>query len=139
LENATTRETPNYPPSLYFNIDYMWLSIEPDFKTKRITCEQQLKIITLQDLEKIELDCAYNDAHKIEIDSIFYSDAVSANGNKKLSFQQSNDKLSIEMEGKLPEGSKFYLIINYSANGTKPPDGFVFIPSENHLAFQAWT
>ena len=64
----------NYPPSLYFNIDYMWLSIEPDFNTKRISCRQQLKITTLQDLEKIELDCAYNDKHKLEIDSIFYSD-----------------------------------------------------------------
>jgi hypothetical protein len=37
----------------------MWL--EPDLKTKRINCEQQLKIRTLQDVEKIELDCAYND------------------------------------------------------------------------------
>ena len=54
----------------------MWLSIEPDFKTKRISCRQQLKITPLQELEKIELDCAYNDNHKIDIDSIFYSDAV---------------------------------------------------------------
>jgi hypothetical protein len=45
----------------------MWLSIEPDFNTKSINCEQQLKITTLQDLEKIELDCAYNDKQKIGI------------------------------------------------------------------------
>ena len=128
----------NYPPSLYLNIDYMWLSIEPDFKTKRISCRQQLKITTLQELEKIELDCAYNDNHKIDIDSIFYSDAAS-NEDRKLSFQQSNDKLSIEIGEKLLEGSRFYLVIKYSANGTKPPDGFIFIESENHPAYQAWT
>ena len=134
-----SQQTPvNYPPSLYFNIDYMWLSIEPDFNTKRISCRQQLKITTLQDLEKIELDCAYNDKHKLEIDSIFYSDAASVE-DKKLLFKQSNDILSIEIGEKLNEGSKFYLIIKYSGNGSKPPDGFVFIESQDHLAYQAWT
>jgi aminopeptidase N len=129
----------HYPPSSYFNIERMWLSVEPDFNTKKIRCEQQLKLTTLQDLEKIELDCAYNDKHKIEIHSIFYSDAASEGGNKKLLFEQDSDKLSIDIGKKLLEGSKFSLIINYSANGTEPPDGFVFIESDNPLAIQAWT
>lgn len=99
----------NYPPSLYFNIDYMWLSIEPDFKTKTISCRQQLKITTLQDLEKIELDCAYNDNHKIDIDSIYYSDGAS-DEDRKLLFQQSKDKVSIEIGEKLLEGSDSYVL-----------------------------
>ena len=89
-------------------------------------------------MQKIELDCAYNDNHKIEIDSIFYSDAVSVK-QKKLPFQQSKDKLTIEIGERLSEGSKFYLIIKYFANGTKPPDGFIFIESNNNVAYQAWT
>jgi aminopeptidase N len=117
----------------------LWLSIKPDFKTKKISCEQQLKITTLQDLEKIELDCAYNDKHKIVIRSIYYSDAASEIDNKKLLFEQHDDKLSINIGKKLLEGSKFSLIISYSANGTEPPDGFVFVESNNHLVFQSWT
>ena len=105
----------NYPPTLFFNIDHMWLSVEPDFNAKTISCEQQLKITSLQDLDKIELDCSYNDKHKIKIDSIYYSDLLTGANNKNLLFQQYNDKLLIEIGSKLPEGSKFYIIINYSA------------------------
>ena len=119
--------TAHYPPSLYFNIDYMWLSIEPDFNTKRIACKQQLKITTLQNLEMVELDCSFNDTHKIEIESIYYSYSASEGDARKLNYRQSNDKLSIELGEKLPEGSKFYLIITYTAKGSKPPDGFVFV------------
>lgn len=116
----------------------MLLSIEPDFNKKTINCKQQLKIKTLQDLEKIELDCAYNDKHKIEIQSILYSDAAS-DENKKLLFEQHDDKLSIDIGKKLLEDSKLSLIINYSSNGTDPPDGFVFIESDNHQILQCWT
>jgi aminopeptidase N len=130
----------NYPPSVYFRIDQMWLSIEPDFKTKRISGKQQLKITTLKELEIIELDCDFNEKHKIEIDSMFYSDgAASVDDNKKLDYSQYNDKLAIKIGERLSENSKFYLIINYSTNGTDPPDGFVFIDSNNSIAFQAWT
>jgi len=130
----------NYPPSIYFKIAQMWLTIEPDFKTKRINGKQQLKITTLKELEIIELDCAFNEKHRIQIDSIFYSDgAASVDGNKKLEYRQYNDKLAIEVGEKLLEDSKFYLIINYVTNGTDPPDGFVFIDSSESIAFQAWT
>ena len=64
------------------------------------------------------MDCSYNDKHKIKIDSIYYSDSLTGANNKNLLFQQYNDKLLIELGSKLPEGSKFYIIINYSANGT---------------------
>ena len=67
-----------------------------------------------QDLEKIELDCVYNDKRKIEIHSpLIYSDAASQQGDKQLSFKQDNDKLVIDI-GKSKEGSKFSLVINYS-------------------------
>jgi aminopeptidase N len=128
----------------------MWLSIEPDFNTKSINCEQQLKITTLQDLEKIELDCAYNVKQKIGIRSLLYSDAASEKGNNVLSFKQHNDKLLIDIGKKLLEGNKFSLIINYSTNGLiRPPPirlppkddamGFNFVLSDNNVAFQAWT
>ena len=91
----------NYPPTLFFNIDHMWLSVEPDFNTKTISCEQQLKITSLQDLDKIELDCSYNDKHKIKIDLIDYSDALTGANNKNLLFQQYNDRLLIELGSKL--------------------------------------
>ena len=58
---------------------------------------------------------------------------------KNYHFNNPNDKLTIEIAEKLSEGSKFYLIIKYSANGTKPPDGFIFIESNNNIAYQAWT
>jgi aminopeptidase N len=137
----------NYPQSSYVNIDYMWLSIDPDFNTKRIDCKQQLKLTTLQDLEKIELDCVYNDKRKIEIRSpLIYSDAASQQGDKQLSFKQDNDKLVIDI-GKSKEGTKFSLVINYSTNGNVLPAsahssdgmGFNFIENDDHIAFQCWT
>ena len=125
----------------------MWLSIEPDFNTKQISCEQQLKITTLRDLEKIELDCAYNDSQKIDIHSVLYTDAASEEGTRKLSFEQYSDKLLIDTGKKLLEGNKFYLVINYSTNGNILPSsdrsgdgmGFNFIETANHVAFQSWT
>jgi aminopeptidase N len=144
IDTQSGQNVVHYPPSSYFNIEHMWLSIEPDFNTKRINCEQQLKVTTLQDLEKIELDCE----QKIEIHSLLYSDAASEEGNKKLSFErQDNDKLSIDIGKKLLEGNKFSLVINYSTNGNILPSndpsadgmGFNFIETNNHVAFQSWT
>lgn len=142
IDTQSGQKVVHYPPPSYFNIEHMWLSIEPDFSTKRINCEQQLKLTTLQDLEKIELDC-----EKIEIHSLLYSDAASEEGNKKLSFEQHNDKLSIEIGKKLQEGNKFSLVINYSINGNILPSndpsadgmGFNFIETDNQVAFQSWT
>ena len=56
-----------------------------------------------------------------------------------MSYQQYNDKLLTELGEMLPETSKFYILIIYSANGSNPPDGFVFIESQDGRAFQAWT
>jgi aminopeptidase N len=147
IDSQPGQNVVNYPPSSYFNIDYMWLSIEPDFNTKRINCKQQLKLTTLQDLEKIELDCVYNDKQKIEIHSpLLYSDAASKQGDKQLLFKQNNDKLSIDI-GKSKEGSKFSLVIDYSTKGNVLPAndassdgmGFNFIEIGDHVAFQCWT
>ena len=138
-KNSITQTTINYPPGSYFVINHMWLLIEPDFKTKRIECKQQLKITALQNFEKIELDCAYNDQHKIIIDSLLYSDAASIDDKKKLLYKQYNDKLIIDFEKRILEGSKFYLIINYSVNGSKPGRGFYFVEHGDRLVTQAWT
>jgi hypothetical protein len=89
----------------------MWFLIEPDFNPKRINCEQQSKATILQDLEKIELDCVYNDKQKIEIHSLLYSDAASEEGNNILSFVQHNDKPLIDAGKKLLEGNRFSLVI----------------------------
>ena len=35
-----------YPPDIYFVIDKMWLEIEPDFQTKTIEGNQQIKLTT---------------------------------------------------------------------------------------------
>jgi len=125
----------------------MWLLVEPDFNAKRINCKQQLKLTLLQDLEKIELDCAYNDKQKIEIHApLVYSDAASNQGDKQVSFGQANDKLVIHI-GKSKEGAKFSLVINYSTDGNVLPAndpsadgmGFNFIESNDHTSFQCWT
>ena len=42
-EDEPSQALINYPPSSYFSIDYMWLSVEPDFKLKRVSCRQQTK------------------------------------------------------------------------------------------------
>jgi aminopeptidase N len=139
IKNFITENTINYPPSQYFVINHMWLLIEPDFKTKRLQCKQQLKITALQDLEKIELDCAYNNQHKIIIDSLLYSNAASIDDKKKIIYQQYNDKLILDFDKRILEGSKFYLIINYSVNGSKPGRGFYFVEHGDQLVTQAWT
>jgi aminopeptidase N len=121
----------------------MWLSIEPDFASRKIKGKQQLKITVIQDIDKIELDCAANDIHKLQIESVFSSDAAASDINndnrKKLPFKTQEDKLIIEIGETLLEGSRFHLVINYLSNGSPPGQGFHFIKRDEHLSKQAWT
>src|SRR5436189_6122847 len=94
----------HYAPSLSFTISHMQLSIEPDFKSKTISCEQQLEIIAIQDLDEIILDIC-----ELHIKSVFYIDVVvaaaataddsdSGNRTKKLNFRKYGDKLIIKLD-----------------------------------------
>lgn len=139
---------PHYPPSIFFNIEYMWLSVEPDFLSKAIRCKQQLKLLIRQDINKLELDAA-----KLKIESVFLSSGAavdlgdkanidtSPTGHqniKELSFKNTNEKLFIEIGKALPEGSRVNLIIRYSAN---PERGFYFVNEKENPSHkrQAWT
>src|SRR5205823_14731101 len=100
----------HYAPSLSFTISHMQLSIEPDFKSKTISCEQQLEIIAIQDLDEIILDIC-----ELHIKSIFYIDVVVAaataddsdsdNRTKRLNFRNYGDKLIIKLDKALSEGT----------------------------------
>jgi aminopeptidase N len=123
----------------------MQLSIEPDFKSKTISCEQQLEIIAIQDLDEIILDIC-----ELHIKSIFYIDVVatdaaisddsdSDNRTKRLNFRKYGDKLIIKLDKVLSEGTAFRIVIVYSA---KPRKGFYFIEPDEYYPtknLQAWT
>ena len=129
----------HYAPSLLFTISHMQLSIEPDFRSKTISCEQQLKVVAIQDINKIVLD-----ASEFQIKSVFY--VVASNNNsdkhgstKELDFRNYNDKLIIKLDKLLSEGSIFQFSIIYSA---RPRKGFYFIEPDEYYPkknLQAWT
>jgi aminopeptidase N len=127
----------NYPPSVPFTIKYMWLRIEPDFTTKKITGEEQLKLLARQDVNSIEL----NIGKGVEIKSITFSTGADPNASNKdeLQSQIVNGKLVIPLEHTIHEGTRFYVIIHYTAQGSLPGYGFHFASA--HATFQphAWT
>src|ERR687891_2884950 len=127
----------NYPPSIPFTIEYMWLRIEPDFTTKKITGEEQLKLLARQDINSIEL----NIGKGVEIKSITFSTGADPNASNKdeLQSQIVNGKLVIPLEHTIHEGTRFYVIIHYTAQGSLPGYGFHFASA--HATFQphAWT
>ena len=57
----------HYAPSLLFTISDMRLSVEPDFNSKTISCDQELEIIAIQDIDKIVLDIS-----ELQIKSVFF-------------------------------------------------------------------
>jgi hypothetical protein len=59
----------NYPPSMPYTIDQMWLTVEPDFESKSIKGEEQLKLTARQTVDKVELDCAT----EMKIESVSFS------------------------------------------------------------------
>ena len=128
----------NYPPSLPFIIEKMWLRIEPDFEAKRIIGEEQLKLLTRQNVTKIELDIG--DA--IEIKSITFStgaDAINEYDRKELQKKIENTKLVIYLEKVVIEGTRFYIIIRYTAQGSVPGQGIHFVNESRTFPAHAWT
>jgi aminopeptidase N len=132
----------HYPPSVLFIIEHMWLSVEPDFESKTLRCKQQLKLITKDDIDMIELDSV-----GLQVESVFFSSAAMSDGAakfgknselKKLTVEDRDDKIAIDLGKKFLEDSRFHLIINYS---TKPERGFYFVTyGENTTKkIQAWT
>ena len=101
----------HYAPSLSFTINHMRLEIEPHLQRRMISCEQRLSIVTLQDMDTIELDAA-----ELQIK------LVSAAG--RLDFRNLDDKLAVKLGRTLKEGSKIELYISYAA---KPRKGFYFV------------
>jgi len=131
-ENGTKRkfELPgsraHYAPSLSFTIDHMRLEIEPDLQSCTISCKQRLSVITLQDIDVIELDAA-----ELQINLVSSTD--------KLDFRNLDDKLVIKLGRILKEGSKIELDIAYAA---KPRRGFYFVVPDRYYPnkhLEAWT
>ena len=97
----------------------MLLTITPDFEAKDLKdCIQELKIIAKQDIQKIELDAAEMKIHGVSC--FLIDDNVTTTDNMKSQElpceynQETNDKLIIEWENKIIEGSKVSVIIKYS-------------------------
>jgi aminopeptidase N len=117
---------PHYAPSLSFTITHMRLKIEPDFQNLIISCQQSLSIMTLQDIDTIELDAA-----ELQVDNI------SAIG--RLDFRNLDDKIIVKLGGTLKERSKIEICISYTA---KPRKGFYFVGPDRYYPNkyqEAWT
>ena len=85
----------NYPPSMSYSINHMWLTVEPDFDSRSIKGEEQLKLTARQDLTEIKLDCAT----EMKIDSVLFSlaDHIDDTANNRIKLQHDppqNDKLN---------------------------------------------
>ena len=116
----------HYAPSLSFTISHMRLEIEPDLQSRTISCKQRLSIITLQDIDIIELDAA-----ELQINLVSAAD--------KLDFRSLDDKLVVKLGRILKEGSKIELDISYTA---KPRRGFYFVVPDKYYPakhLEAWT
>jgi aminopeptidase N len=136
----------HYAPSLLFTISDMRLSVEPDFNSKTISCDQELEIIAIQDIDKIVLDIS-----ELQIKSVFfitYAYNTTSNNNnnnntppnkKRLDFHNYYDRLHIDLGRLITEGTAFHINIIYS---TKPRKGFYFVEPDEHYPkknLQAWT
>ena len=142
---------PQYPPSLPFVIDNMLLTIRPDFERKTLEdCLQELKITAKQEIERIEFDIAEIKVHEVSCSLINEHIATNSGTNSKQLpckiNQETMDKLIVELEERLPEGSKVNVVIKYSAgvyfddkDTRSPRSGFHFIGPDNKPSKQAWT
>jgi aminopeptidase N len=132
----------HYAPSLLFTISNMRLSVEPDFSSKTISCNQELEIIAIRDIDEIALDIS-----ELRIKSVFlvtYTYATTADNNisftrKNLDFHNYDDKLHIELGKLMTERAVFHINIIYSA---MPRKGFYFVEPDEYYPnknLQAWT
>ena len=130
----------HYAPSLLFTISHMRLSVEVDFNSKTISCNQQLELIAIQDIDEIVLDVS-----ELQIKSVFsiaYANTTNNNNTttgKNLDFHSYDDKLYIKLGKLITEGTVFHINIIYLA---KPRKGFYFIEPDEYYPkknLQAWT
>jgi aminopeptidase N len=150
----------HYPPSIYFIIKYMSLTIEPKLSAEEpnlVKCQEKLDITTNKDITEIELDIA-----EIKIDSVFSSPYlcqttktydIKENNMTLLKFNDSDkdkkDKLTITLSQTLKKGDSLCIVINYSAGYDaekglikNPRSGFHFVGPDkyyNTKPYQAWT
>src|SRR6476620_9069124 len=107
----------HYAPSLSFTISHMQLSIEPDFKSKTISCEQQLEVIAIQSIDEIILDICelhIKSVSSVDIDvaiAIAAHDSDSNNRIKELNFRNYGDKLIIKLDRMLSEEAFFVSLL----------------------------
>ena len=130
--------TSKYPPSLPFTIENIWLRIEPDFSAKKIVGEEQLKLLAKQDISKIELDVG----EPVQIKSVIFSTGADSNttyDKRELHPEIQNGKLSIHLGDKLKEGTRFYLVIRYTAENSEKGNGFHFESGNPSFPPHAWT
>jgi aminopeptidase N len=138
MDRLKTDFPPNYAPSLPFTIENMWLRIEPDFVAKKIIGQEQLKLLAKQNISDIQLDIGQG----VEIKSVIFStgaDFDTPYDKKELHPQIQNGKLIIPLEYKLSEGTRFYLVIRYTAEGSEPGRGFHFVSGSAAFPTHAWT
>jgi aminopeptidase N len=118
----------------------MRLSVEVDFNSKTISCNQQLELIAIQDIDEIVLDVS-----ELQIKSVFsiaYANTTNNNNTttgKNLDFHSYDDKLYIKLGKLITEGTVFHINIIYLA---KPRKGFYFIEPDEYYPkknLQAWT
>jgi aminopeptidase N len=118
---------PHYAPSLSFTISHMRLEVEPDLKERTISCQQELEITAIQEIDEVGLD-----ASELDIRS------VSSTG-RKLAFRAIDDKLVIKLGRTLKEEGRTKIAIAYAA---KPRKGFYFVSPDKHYPrkhLEAWT
>src|SRR5688500_3745819 len=112
-----------YPPSIPFNIEHMWLSVEVNLELQTISGKQQLKVSANKEIDYIELDSS----SEIKIDSIFlsYAEDTDAIAIPVTYYPIESNKLKIQLGNTCPKYSIFHIIINY--NIKNPSRGFYFI------------
>lgn len=138
IEELTEKSNLNYPPSSQFIIEKMWLRIEPDFERKRITGEEQLKLLARQNINDVELDIGEG----VEIKSILFSTGADASTNydrKELTHNTVNEKLIIHLGNTIKEGTRFSIVIDYIAQGSIPGKGIHFVNESTDFPAHAWT
>jgi aminopeptidase N len=138
LGNLRKPPPSKYPPSLPFTIESVWLRIEPDFAAKKLIGQEQLKLLAKQDISNIEIDIG----ERVQIKSVTFSTAAdmdTAYDKRELQSEIRSGKLFIPLGYILNEGTRFYLIIQYTAEDSQVGHGFHFESGDEAFPPHAWT
>lgn len=133
LLDSIKHNTISYPVT----INYMKLSLEPDFNNKTIHCIEDMELQCLDSLHEsvVKLDSA-----DLDIKKILYRDSENIEPTDELPFLYTADeKLIIKLPKTMKKDSHFFLKIEYRA---APKRGFHFITPDRYHPDkepQAWT